>query len=429
MMRIAIIGAGASGMLLGGLLSAESGYEVHCFEKADRPLKKLLATGNGRCNFTNVHREVQHYTGGSATFVDRILRRDGEAALRLFERMGMPATALESGMMYPMTMMSATVADKLIALNASGGTIIHTATEIVDMRKDTLGFTLFSDGAEGSDRRRAFDRFDAVVLSSGGAYGVGKHDRSNGYTLAKGFGHSITPLHPGIVALRIAQASTWRALVGHRQRMGVTALDSTGGVLGQYREDVLFTDYGLSGIGVLMASNAVLDECRAGRRAFLELDCLPGCDPKSIIEQVRRLGERFSGWCVAQGLSGWLSNGLLSLLAESVGVDVDQPLNATSQEALNRLFYQAKRWRVEVIGPKKNDRGQITCGGIDTSEIDAETLASKRAFGLYFTGEILDVQGECGGYNLHWAWASAVAVWRALTGQAESQHEEDSCIV
>lgn len=417
--RIAIIGGGASGVCLAGFLSdiasKKTGvFDIHLFESSDQLLRKVAATGNGRCNFTNTNMDKSHYTGGSSSFVKDIL--DGftfHDAMRLFQSLGIAWTTLASGMTYPATMQASTVVERLKDWLEAGSVKVHYHSEIVSVEEasDEDGHTRFN--LQTKDKSE--EAFDILVLASGGGYGIGKNEVSDGYALAKRLGHDLTPMHPGIVALKVEEVALCQACQGSKVEVAVWQE----GRSTVHRDDLLFTSYGLSGIGILKVSNDVLYDLRRGKKASIIVDFLPDKGASELVEEVTVLRERFPGWPLEKIFSGYLPNTLVKALIETRAefeASFDKSARPSDLKAFITLI---KAFPFQVKGQKNKDRGQITCGGIDLDLINPHTLESTVTKNLYFTGEVLDVQGECGGYNLHWAWASAQAVAKAISNTVD----------
>ncbi len=395
--RIAVVGAGASGMALTGLLrhpDALMGFQrplealpdVDVFEQSAVPLRKLRATGNGRCNFTNQHMHETHYSSDGS--VAPILERFGfQEAVRYFDFMGIPSMVLESGMAYPATFRAETVAERLQRLASDSGVMIRVGANVEALRARQSAWFLETPQAQ-------YGPYDAVVLSSGGGHGIGKKEWSNGYTLARQCGHTLTPLHPGIVALRVLERERCAALRGIRMRARLFWAQ------GSSTDDVLFTEYGLSGMATLRLSNRILDQRMPLR---ISLDLFPDETEEQIDRRMTALSARFPDEPARTLLEGTLS----AQVIHQIFTEMDMPDDTRWKQAGRKLLPVLKSWPFTVRGARKDDPGQVSCGGIPLREVDLETMESRQSAGLYLIGEVLNVQGECGGYNLHWAWASA----------------------
>lgn len=393
--RIAVIGGGAAGLTCAALL-AEVGREVHLYE-AHSLLQKVLASGNGRCNFTNETMETRFYTGGTASFVEPTLRTFGaREAVLFFKRLGLLSKTLKSGMTYPYAMDAKTVVRTLQNWAENAGVVFHLEETVKNLKK---GFCFDTSQGERTAER--------VVVATGGAY-TAKGVFSPAYRLVKDLGHTITPLHPGIVALTTSEPDLCTRLAGLRRAVRLTlcpeeASDSEF----SYTGDVLFAGGCLSGIVALKASNRCLERLQSGARCFVELDFYPDVEETALLSFFQRVQKAHSNWDVREVLGGSLQEPLLDVV-----------LRRMAREKTKDVWRQAVHWTkhfsLEITGSRKKDRGQVTCGGISTEQVDPQTLESRLVSGLYFVGEVLDVQGECGGYNLHWAWASAHAAAAAL---------------
>lgn len=423
-MRVVIIGGGAAGVCAAGFLRrpdlyseasqiASSDIEVVLLEKGDAILRKLRATGNGRCNFTNVHVSAEHYTGNSAAkTVPALSRFSFREAVEFFSLLGIPHTTMESGMTYPATLRADTVADRLTEWVQDAGVSVRTACSVEALARREKGFVLTLASGETITA-------DAVLLATGGSYGIGKKEWSNGYTLAKQVGHSLTRLHPGIVSLAVQESDRTAKLSGIKVKAQVTTQEQC------ITDDVLFTEYGLSGIGILRVSNRILNAINdkskelssrdksgnSGGREVLTINLLPDRGEEDWLLYLAALASRFPTWRLKALFSGLLSERIVDRLLAECGLEAQSEASAENRM---RVLQLACHWTFSVIGAHKKDHGHLTCGGVDTAEWNEDTMESTLCPGLYLIGEVLDIQGECGGYNLHWAWASARAAAEAL---------------
>ena len=422
-MRVVIVGGGAAGVCAAGFLrrpnlyGAPSTMEVLLLEKGDAPLRKLRATGNGRCNFTNTHVSPDHYTGGTADqTVSALSRFTFRGAVDFLSLLGIPHTTLESGMTYPATLRADTVADRLMEWIKEAGVSVRTGCSVETLTQQEKCFVLTLASEEKI-------MADAVLLATGGSYGIAKKEWSNGYTLAKKLGHRLTHLHPGIVPLAAQETARTTALSGIKLKAQITAKKTC------ITDDVLFTTYGLSGTGILRVSNRVLEALNDGhvtssRReksnndrntVELLLNLLPDRREEEWLVYLHSLAARFPTWPVKALFSGILPAKVVDQLLLECGMKEKSEVN---EENWTRVLRRALAWPFTIIGAHKNDHGQVTCGGVDTAQWNSRTMESLCCPGLYLIGEVLDIQGECGGYNLHWAWASARAAAEALEKSA-----------
>lgn len=409
MLRVAIVGGGASGMMCAYLL-AKRGAAVTVYEKEARVLRKLLATGNGRCNFTNASMDISYYTGGSGYRIQSVLDAfDAEVAKDAFLALGVPSKTLESGMVYPHTMSAKTVQSALESACEREDVEVVTGAHVTRiLQKDDNAFRIYFE--EGKPQT-----FDRVVLATGGAFGIAKGSRSNGHDLATGLGHDVTPLHPGIAALEVRERALCKRLAGMKvfARLDVYEGDHLR-LARSYEDDLLFTDTGISGIATLKASNTCLDILQAGLPCAVDVDFYPEQTQDELVSVIEGVAQKNPTLSVVSLIEGMMPQQIAKVLVHQVGVKPKDLVGELGRKKTQRIVEQIKKWSFHVVGVRSGDLGQVTCGGVDLHDVSMETLESKLIKGLYFTGEVLDVQGECGGYNLHWAWASAHAVKRAI---------------
>ncbi len=369
MKKIAVIGGGAAGMACAVML-ARKGFSVCILERGERLGRKLSATGNGQGNVTNLDISGRHYFTDEPSRLQKILGNfSAKDCVRFLESMGGIFLPDERGRVYPAGRQASAVTDLFRRELSSLGVSICCGAQVRSLAYDG-GFSL---GWEGGHMRA-----DAVVLSAGGK--AARHFGTDGsaYALACGFGHTVTPLSPALVKLKCDPKEV-RSLKGIRVEAGVKLLRGNR-LLFEGKGDVLFAEGGVSGDAVFRASSY------AKEGDTLVIDFLP-CVEKERIAAAMEKGEG------AESLLCVVNNGLARALA------------ARKQDLLSLI----KAFPLEVKGTFGFDEAQVTKGGIPLFETDDDLMSIFRE-GLYFAGEILNVDGECGGYNLHFAFASAHAV-------------------
>ena len=410
--RVAIIGGGASGVCLAGLLAEQSRpdrpLEVEIFDQGEALLRKVLATGNGRCNFTNLDISLDHYTGESREFPGPILESFGfEEATAFFRRLGLPSRVLDSGMTYPATMKADSLVRILEAWVHHQGVRVRLSCEIRAVEKKDGAYRV-QDG-EGKVR----GPYQALVLATGGAYGIGKKEWSRGYSLVKDLGHRLTPIHPAICGLVVRESDFCGEATGDKLEAGFRMVNGEGRIKTR-SGDLLFTDYGISGMGVFRLSNDLLGMVGDGVAPEVTVDLLPDLSLEEGADILGSLYESRKDWKAEEALAGLFPVKVLQATLEEGGIQPDQALSQAPLSQYEAWLASSKTMIFHVEGARKKDHGQVTCGGLATGQVDPRSLESVLTPDLYFMGEVLDVQGECGGYNLHWAWASAHAVSRAI---------------
>ncbi len=372
MKTIAVIGGGAAGMVSAVLL-ARRGEKVVLYERGERLGRKLSATGNGQGNITNLNMGKERYFSDDREKVGRILARFGaRETISFFEELGGIFLPDSRGRVYPAGRQASAVTDLLRRELDRLGVETVLCAQIKSLRFDK-SFLLGWEGGEA--------RADRVILAAGGKAAKNFGTDGSAYALAAGFGHTLTPCVPVLVQLR-CDPSEVRGLKGIRAdaALGVVRAGTT---IFEGRGDVLFTESGVSGDAVFRASSY------AEKGDGLKIDFLPGIPRERILAALGRGEGEDRLLCL-------VNNGLGRVLYRRAGGD------------LERIVRLIKEFPLTVTGTLGFDYAQVTRGGIPLRET-GETLMSVKREGLYFAGEILNVDGECGGYNLQWAFASAYA--------------------
>lgn len=384
----AIIGGGAAGMFCAAALS---GKGVLILERGERLGRKLSATGNGQGNVTNLDMSAAHYFSSDVSSVERISRilsRHGrEELVGFLENLGGLFLPDERGRVYPAGRQASAVTDLLRYALADKGVRVRTGTKVVSLAKKGDVFELTAETDGGKEVFQA----ENVVLCAGGKAAKNFGTDGNGYALAKGFGHTVTPLYPSLVQLKTETAHI-KGLKGIRAEARVSAR-AGGQAIAAFRGDVIFTDYGVSGDAIFRLSAFVTDKLEGGD-VSLSLEFLPDVSEERLSEILARKAAAFA-----------LPDGelLCGILNNQLGRAVTKRCGSKNTAALAKMI---KDFTLPVTGSLGFDYAQVTKGGVPLAETQ-ETLESRLTEGLYFAGEILDADGECGGYNLQWAYASA----------------------
>lgn len=393
---IAVIGGGAAGMMA-AITAAREGGKVTLYERNDRLGKKLLATGNGKCNLGNQELSEECYYGGNREFIGNCLKRfDQEDAFRFFKGIGLLVRE-RNGYRYPAGEQASAVLDVLrFEMQALGARII-TGKKI--------------DYIEGSSDRNhvliGFENqkyeFDRVILACGSKAAPKTGSDGIGYRLAEELGHTIRPVVPALVQLK-CRDEYCKAIAGVRADAAVRVLDGTKTIACE-RGEVQFTDYGISGIPVFQFSRTVNYRLAEKGELDVRIDFLPDYS-QDAYEQMRT--ERFlmqSGRCVEEFFTGMLHKKVMTLLIKLSGLKTSTPMENAKKCRLEEVFRLCRDFPLHISGSNSYDHAQVCAGGVDTREV-TQDLESVKVPGVYFAGELLDVDGRCGGYNLQWAWTS-----------------------
>lgn len=388
MYDIAVIGAGASG--LAAAINAKrtnSKLNIILLEALPRVGKKILATGNGRCNLTNLNASVSDYND---KFVSDVLNTfPPQKVIDFFRSIGLVCTSDSEGRAYPSSNTAASVLDCLrFEAEKFGVEVIcdFHADEIINKKN----YFLINNSVSAKK----------IILATGGKSSPAQGSDGSGYTLLKKLGHTVTPLYPALVQLTVGE--NVKSLKGVRVKANVTLI-SDKNVIDSSKGEVLFTDYGLSGISVMDISRSVKN-----KKCICRLDILPCMNTdeiKAFLDERRKQNPELSA---ENALSGILPKKAGQYVLKVCGIHSDKPLKAVNEFNIKSVAQAIKSLDFTVTGSNGFKNAQITAGGVELSEFDSRTLESKKINNLFCTGELLNIDSICGGYNLQWAWASGL---------------------
>ena len=403
-MKIAIIGGGASGLCCG--VSAMQKVkakgikaEVVIYEAKDRVGKKILATGNGRCNMLNMGATADDYS--SPSFVRAVLSRcSAEYTRHFFEDIGLYTRQDEEGRVYPLSNQATSVLDVLRAECERLGVKTICEGEITSLRKQGKGF-LLSDGKT----------YDKVVLACGGKASA---KNFGGYELLKGLGITVTKLQPALTKLTVKDNTYTKQLKGIRHKVGLS-LYADGRKIAEEKGELLFADYGLSGIAVMQLSTLVARHMKQSKSmTAVRCDFVTEMTFGELKDNIKKLSQHNGNIKAESLLTGFMPKKLGEVVCKSVGVPATKTAGELTENDIKNIASASKNFSFEISGLRPFDDAQVTSGGADLKEFDSYTLEAKKISGLYCCGELLDIDGPCGGYNLLWAFASGLAVGESL---------------
>ena len=391
-----IIGGGAAGLFFATAVNTKGG--VLLLERMDRLGKKLSATGNGQGNLTNTRVKDTPYFSHAKNGADRvkeiISRYSNEALIGFFRSLGGVTVTDERGRVYPASRQASSITDLLRYEVEARGVEVRFSSFVKGIEKTKDGFILSVQTPEGEGK--VFGR--KVLLATGGKAAKNFGTDGNGYELAKSLGHTLTPLTPSLVQLKTDTRYT-KTLKGLRASGACVSASVDGKTVATVKGDLIFTDYGVSGDTVFRLS-AFLSGKEQG--AELHIDFLPELSKEELLSALTAKRKAFPSLPDSELFCGILNN--------QIGRAVVKRVESGSLET---LVSTVKRFTLPVMGSLGFDYAQVTKGGVNFDEVD-DTLQSKKAKGLYFAGEIVDVDGECGGFNLQWAFSSARVVAEAI---------------
>lgn len=396
MRRVVVIGAGASGMTAALTAAADPENAVLLLERQARAGRKLMATGNGRCNLSNTAASVRHYHGEAPDFVIPALAAfPPAAALDFFHGLGLLTVTEADGRVYPLSNSANSVSDVLrLALEAAGVTLAGGRPARTLARRGG-GFSVGTDTGE--------EPADAVIVAAGGAAGEKLGGGTDGYTLLLSLGHTRTALRPALVQL-VTDSPYPRALKGIKADAALR-LERAGRLPARSEGEVLFTDSGVSGPAAFDLSRAA-SEAAGADGVTLHMNLLRAYAPAEVLAFLRARRAALPNLPASDLLTGALHNRLGRMVVKYAGADGAAPLSALPDETLRRVAGACGDFALPVRGTEGFQNAQVTAGGVRTREFDPETLESRLAPNLFACGEVLDVDGDCGGFNLQWAWAS-----------------------
>lgn len=393
---IAIVGGGASG-IAAAIAAADHGALVTLIEQKERIGKKILSTGNGRCNFTNAYMEPDCFRGEDISIVPKVLERFGtKETLRFFAELGITAKSKMGGYYYPRSEQASAVTDVLAMELRRLNVTVLLNTRVLEIQKKKDSFLLKTD----SKNLHA----DAVILSTGGKAAAVLGSDGSGYALAKSFGHTIAPVVPALTALH-GKGTFFKLTAGVRTDAKVSLIIDNMTVAEDTGE-LQFTAYGISGIPVFQVSRFAAVALYEKKTPLVRIDFLPEMPVEELAAFFLRRRLRHSQKSAEEFLIGILNRKLTGILLRASGIRNQEPVSMLTDQQLGRLAEKCKNFEIEITDTNSFDQAQVCAGGVRTSELYAETLESGCTKGLYLTGELLDIDGICGGYNLQWAWAT-----------------------
>ncbi len=406
MKTVGIAGGGASGMMA-ALIAAGKGAKVTILEKKDRVGKKLLNTGNGHCNFSNLSlSENYYYTDDDAFLREALKKFDNRDLIFFFTELGLLIKD-KNGYLYPACEQASAVLDLLRMALVKRNVTVITDSEVVKASKEGDSFK-----AETSDGKTF--SFDSLILAAGGLAGLSPKETCNGYDLCRDFGHNVTRLYPALTGI-CCEGLNFKGISGVRSDCELFLFADDELMMKQAGE-VLFTDYGISGIVSMQVSHYAAECLDAGVNVNIVLDLLPGFDeaslkafviPKLLLDDEKTCEEFFTGL---------LNKKLNTEIIKLNGMKPSDRISDHTEDEIVKAVLSVKELMIRVTGTRGFEQAQVTGGGVPTGEL-TQDLESNKVKGLYITGELVNVDGICGGYNLQWAFTSGYIAGTAAASE------------
>ncbi len=408
---IIIVGAGASG-LMAAIGAAGRGSRVLVLEQKDKAGKKIMATGNGKCNFTNLYQAPECYRSEDNSFAMKVLSAfDVQQTISFFQELGILPKERE-GYLYPNSEQAASIVQVLLMECRRLGVRFIYEEKVIEIK--TLNHNSFRILTEKLTEPGKGGSYEAkkLILAAGGCASPKLGSDGSGYILAKSLGHGLIKPLPALVQLK-SPNKFLKTLSGVRTIGRVTVYTTKDGLTTNYdnklseeQGELIFTDYGISGIPILQISRYVAKALDRREHIHLLLDFLPQYNKKEVSELLRDRIRHGEGKNLEETMVGLFNHKLSYIMIKEAGLDPYQNPSGLKDKEVALLTSQIKEFRLIINDTNSFENAQVSAGGIPTSELEATTLESKQRKNLYLCGELVDVDGTCGGYNLQWAWSS-----------------------
>ncbi len=397
---IAVIGAGASG-LVAAIIAARAGAKVSVYEKNSKVGRKILATGNGRCNITNEDIKTSNFHGQNPSFVNHSLNHFNTLTCKkFFEELGIVMIEGQKGRLYPKSAQSSSVVDVLVYECERLGVEINLDSEVTSIAQSEGGFSLHVKEKNLHVRK--------VLIATGGLAMPTLGSCESGYVFAKKLGHTIVNPYASLVQLVCSEDV--KSISGVKCEGDVEVLVD-GKVCANAYGDILFTNYGVSGSAILDVSRVASQALQRKADVKLKLDLASEYTKEQLKNILERRKKSAFEKSVSFWLEGFINSKLANFITKSLHVRFAKELN---NKDLSKIVFGLKNFILSVEDTKGFKSAEVTAGGVRVEEINPTTLESNLIQNLYFSGEVLDIDGDCGGYNLHWAWASGYMAGKSL---------------
>ena len=390
--KIAIIGAGASGLAC-AIFCAQAGIKVDLYEQNQKPAKKILVSGNGRCNITNANLNVQDFFCENPAFVEYALKTFGFKEFEKFTNsIGLLLNVLEDGRAYPQSNEAKSVANLFEEYARSLGVIFHLDTKVSEIK--TLQ-----------------KKYDAVVVATGSRAASHLGGNADGEAFAKEFAHNIIPAYPSLVQLHL-DSKIAHKMSGTKLNAEVTLL-----INGQKEQtisgDLLFTNYGVSGFAILDISQQASSALLNYQAVDISINLLPAFNAQKLSSHLVSVSKNIPHFSLYTILLGLVPHKIATAVLEDL--DLLNAVVALDMKLAKRIANKMLNWRFEVSDTHGFRHAEVSGGGVDTLEINPKNMESLKQKNLYFIGEVLDVVGRRGGYNFAFAWASAYVCAKSIS--------------
>lgn len=404
MKSAAIVGGGAAG-LMAALFAARAGANVTIYEHNNSVGKKILASGNGRCNIINTTATYHDYAGADPQFVTYALKQMNFHYFQsLCHSIGLLLDIKEDGRCYPLSNEAKSVLIALKSAVTDAGVKIITDSKVGVITKTANGFTILTEGGKHT--------YNAVLIATGSEAAPQLGATTDGYAFARSFGHEIIPTYPSLVQLHLTSK--------HPPKMaGVKTVAEVSLIIDGKKEmcvtgDILFASYGISGLAILDISQRASYALLQKHRVSISLNLLPQFDRQNLANTLEKLFASIPAQSIQNALCGLLPAKIVTYLLDDAQIPLSTSVSGLTPKEVKKLTHLIGEWKFEVSDTHGFKHAEVSGGGVSTAQINPKTMESKLVVGLYFAGEVLDIVGRRGGYNFNFAWASGMIAGKEM---------------
>ena len=404
MSHVGIVGGGASGLVC-AIELARLGHRVSVFEHNHKLGRKILATGNGKCNISNSSIHLSQYHGESIGRIEGVLKRfDAKKCQEYFRCLGLEMRENSDGRRYPMSHQATSVVDILVHEARLLGVTFFLETLVLDVQKKATTFLLKTP-------EKVYE-VDVCVIATGSCAMPKLGSLSSGYTFAKAFGHRV--VEPFASLVQLVSDEPFLELVSGVRMDARVVLYENNSIVNEAQGDVLFTPYGLSGDAILQISRKASLALTSHHSVDVSIDMMPFITQEALQGLLQKRLAYAKDKSLLLWLEGIIPKKLALFIVQKEKLTSTQEASKLGMKEVKKIVFALKQMRFRIVSTKGVESAEVCAGGVDLREIDAHTLMSKKVENLYFCGEVLDVDGDCGGFNLHFAWASGFCVGQGI---------------
>ena len=401
MANVIVIGGGAAGMIASGR-AAEKGHTVHLYEKNDRVGKKIYITGKGRCNITNdsdIDTHLSNIAGNPYFMYSAYYTLDSQATIQFFHKLGLQTKTERGNRVFPVSDKAGDVVKALQKYLKQNCVNVHTNTAV----KELLFEQNCIKGVALCNGKKVYA--DAVIVCTGGLSYTGTGSTGDGYDMAKATGHTVTNLYPSLVPLKAKQNWCQQLMGLSLKNCAICVKNQKGKTIYKDFGEMLFTHFGVSGPMILTASRHIIKDLKY-QNFNIEIDLKPALDEKALDNRILRDFQKYSNRDFRNALDDLLPQKMIPVMILLTEIPENKKVHDITKEERKRIVKQIKHITITIYDTRGFDEAVITCGGVCVDEIDPSTMESKKIKGLYFSGEVLDVDAYTGGFNLQIAFST-----------------------